>query len=433
MIRVLSFAAAFLAVPLFGFSIVAAIDESASHEPGILAAAGAAFLTAEMTLFSVLGIAWRPLGLAAAPALASLAAFAWTRLRRHSGPDPRGRRSIGGRALILASLGALLMIDAAATASATSIDFVYFWGTKALRFWMHGGIDFAFLAAPENRLLHPDYPPLFPLMESWAALVAGSFSWWGPIVATPGIVLLSGWSMWRLARWTVSPEIAGEISALLVVLQGFGLVATSSFGNAEALLLCWETQALSLLMFRRETIRNDILASLALSAAVLTKVEGAAFFALAAAVFSFSEKKFHALRFFRLAALPTFALSCWIAIAHARGLENSYALANPYGAPTLVHGREVILSVVRVAAYGAGFLPWIAVAVLLAASPRPAALGRPAVLAGGYGLFIVYCYLHGTQHPADWILVSAPRLLLTPLTVLVLGAAAGWRILPSGE
>jgi len=71
---------------------------------------------------------------------------------------------------------ALITVYGTLTARETCADLFYFWGPKAVRFAAARGIDVAFLKAPEHFLMHPDYPPLVPLLYAWGALIAGGFS-----------------------------------------------------------------------------------------------------------------------------------------------------------------------------------------------------------------------------------------------------------------
>lgn len=419
--------AAFLALlPVFGLSVVAAIDETMAFEPGLLTAAGCAILTVEMTFLSVMKIAWSPLVIGVPLlALAALSVPRLVRSRLRLGRDA-GLSWLPAWSVVLGVLGVALVSMAAITATSTSIDFVYFWGPKAQQFALHRGIDFRYLSAPDNFLMHPDYPPLVPLVFAWSSLGAG-FSWWAPILSTPIFVALAGWSFWRLGRRSVEAPILAGLSSLFVIILVYCLVVTNSLGNAEVFLVCWEAQALALLTFWPPSSRRDLLASVMLSAVVLTKVEGAALAMLTAAAFSVGRRP--AIRWgrvFRLAGIPLAVLVGWIAIGHFEGISEAYSRSNPYGSFTLVHLSLIVPRVLAAGNYEAWFLPWLALLGVIALSPRPAASVRYLGLSFLYFLFVVFCYLHGGSDPHDWILVSAPRLLLAPLALLVFGAAAAW-------
>ena len=426
MIRALLYAASLALLPVFGLSVVIAIDETMAVEPGLLTAAGCALLAVEMTFLSMMKIAWSPV-VVGVPLLA-LAAVSVPRLVKSRLRVSReaGLPSLPGWGVALGFLGIALVSMAAITATSTSIDFVYFWGPKAQQFALQRGIDFRYLSAPDNFLMHPDYPPLVPLIFAWSSLWAG-FSWWAPILSTPLFVALAGWSFWRLGRRSAGAPILAGLSCLFVITLGYVLVVTNSLGNAEVFLVCWEAQALALLTFWPPSSRRDLLASVMLSAVVLTKVEGAALAILTAAAFSVVRKPaIRWGRFFRLAGIPLAVLGGWIAIGHSRGISEAYSRSNPYGPFTLVHLSRIVPRVLAAGSYEASFLPWLALLGVIALSPRPAASARYLGLSFLYFLFVVFCYLHGASDPHDWILVSAPRLLLGPLTVLVFGAAATW-------
>ncbi len=426
MIRALLYAASLALLPVFGASVVVAIDETMAFEPGLLVAAGCAILTVEMTFLSFMKISWSPL-VVGVP-LFALAAVSVLHLgrRRLRVSREASLPSLPVWGVPLGVLGVALVSMAAITATSTSIDFVYFWGPKAQWFTLHRGIDFRYLSARDNFLMHPDYPPLVPLVFAWSSLWAG-FSWWAPILSTPLYVGLAGWSFWRLGRRSVGAPILAGLTCLFVTTLGYCLVVTNSLGNAEVFLVCWEAQALALLTFWPPSSRRDLLASVILSAAVLTKVEGAALAMLTAAAFSVARKPaIRWGRFVRLAGIPFAVLLGWMAIGHLKEIREAYSRSNPYGPFTLVHLSRIVPSVLAAGNYEAWFLPWLALLGVIALSPRPAAGVRYLVLSFLYFLFVVFCYLHGASDPHDWILVSAPRLLLAPLTVLVFGAAATW-------
>jgi len=426
MIRALEYAASLALVPVFGLSAVVAIDETMAFEPGLLAAAGCAILAVEMTFLSLMKIAWSPLVITAP--LVAISAVSLPRLRRNRLRIGRAAGSSGLPAwsLVPGGLGVALVSMAAVTATSTSIDFVYFWGPKAQQFALHRGIDFAYLSARDNFLMHPDYPPLVPLVFAWSSLWAG-FSWWAPILSAPFFVALSAWSFWRLGRRSLEGSILAGLSGLFAITLGYCLVVTNSLGNAEVFLVCWESQALALLTFQPQSKRRDLLASVMLCAVVLTKVEGAAFAMLTAAAFSVERRPaIRWGRFFRLAGIPLALLVGWIAIGHFEGIREAYSRSSPYGPFTLVHLPLVVSRVLAAGNYEAGFLPWFALLGVIALSPRPAASFRYLALSFLYFLFVVFCYVHGAGNPRDWILVSAPRLLLAPVAFLAFGAAAAW-------
>lgn len=126
-------------------------------------------------LLTALGLAQVPWRLPAV--LAALAAAAALARRLLPAPADRTRlpSEIGwGEGLAVAALAVF-----AATALSgwiASPDFVYHWGLKGHRFYLAGGIDYRYLGASWNWVVHPDYPNLLPELFAVTALAAGRFS-----------------------------------------------------------------------------------------------------------------------------------------------------------------------------------------------------------------------------------------------------------------
>jgi hypothetical protein len=84
---------------------------------------------------------------------------------------------------------------------------------------------------------------------------------------------------------------------------------------------------------------------------------------------------------------------------------------------------EVMRLLVQVGSYDLFWLPWLVPALLIAMSPaRRAALLPLLVALMTFGATVFY-YVH-VEDPKWWILSSASRVLLTPLTALLIAVAA---------
>jgi hypothetical protein len=125
-------------------------------------------------LLTALGLArlpWRlPVVLAA---MAAAAAIAWRWLPR---PADRTRlpSDLGwGEWLAVAALAVFAVC--ALSCWITNPDFVYHWGLKGHRFYLAGGVDYGYLGARWNWVVHPDYPNLLPELFAVTALAAGRF------------------------------------------------------------------------------------------------------------------------------------------------------------------------------------------------------------------------------------------------------------------
>ena len=390
----------------------------------IRVAAGAVALTGVMLAASIFHLPWKLAWLA--PLAVLPAALGGFRRRRS---ELRRPGTFSGQArfgLAAAALAVCAVAYAAATARATSSDLYLHWGIKGERFAIARGIDAAFLRSPEHFPLHRDYPPLLPFLYAAGELSAGRFAWGAALLLLPIFLGLTVTAFWGSARDRLGDRPAAEMAALLAWLLGLALTVSLSAGNAEAILLFFETLALSGLLLGEATPADEWLVSVALTGVVLTKFEGIFFAGLAIAGASLMLRRGseRLISLARLGALPAAAAAVWISFCARSGILDSYAGGIRSGPVVLANLPIVVRELFRAARYESLGLPWIVVAGLLAASK----LGRKSLLpisiavASIFGN--VFIFLHGSDDPSLWITWSAPRLLLTPLLCLFFAAAA---------
>lgn len=362
-----------------------------------------------MFAYSVAGIPWKRWTLAI-PLIVFAVVSVWGRRpvarRGLSGIASNGQRAAESRHLTEYGLLALfvsLTIYGVATARETTPDLLFFWGPKAQRFWMYEKIDVDFLKFPHYYLMHPDYPPLQPLVNAFGSLAAHRFSWWGALYTTPLFVLAAVLAFRGFShhRW---------FTVLLAAILAYGIALARSAGGADPLLYLFEVIALSALTFSDDTT----IASIALTGAVLTKVEGAVFAAVVLIAFVITRRKI--LPALRIAAAPAFFLGAWILFVRRHGLLDAYGGRDPS-----LHLAQLGMVVRRT--LGAFVLPWIA-------SIAPLAFGRnwkraalPLLVAAGSLAYTIFFYLH-EANAAFWIKTSAHRVLLTTVIALVVAGAA---------
>lgn len=371
--------------------------------------AGSLYVTTLMFAASAAGIRWSPFWIAP---LVILPAFAVR----------RGERSTADRATWL-GIGAFAAITLYGTATAreTCADLLYFWGPKAARFAAARGIDVAFLADPEHVLMHSDYPPLVPLLYGWGALVAGGFGAWGPLLLTAFLLAAAAAVVHGFASLRTG---AAGAPILLAAVLAFTFAEGLAAGAAEPLLILFEVTAISALTFAAETPGGAAVASIALAAAAMTKVEGAAFVAIAIVAWMLVSRRL--VRALAIALPAGLLLAAWIPFAAAHGLLDSYSRATAAQAAAPL--GTVLRALVTTASYHALYLPWIALFAALAASLRHLSHAKlPLLAAAGSLAAILYFYLHPYSHGADavtWIVWSAERVLITPLALLAVAVAA---------
>jgi hypothetical protein len=304
---------------------------------------------------------------------------------------------------------ALLAVYGVVTARETNADLLFFWGPKAQRFFMARAIDVGFLKFPHYYLMHPDYPPLLPLVYAWSSIAAHRFSYFGATFLTPLYLLAAVLAFRELARKDV-------FAILLAALLAFGFASGRVAGGADPQLLLFEIVALTALTFRDD---SDHIAAIALAGAVFTKVEGAAFAVIVILAFAMTRRS---LKRAAIIAAPAIAfLASWIAFARNHGLLDSYARG---GAPMHLDGLGLVLNAAGFeASYRAAYLPWIAVLAPLPLGRNWSRAALPLLVAFGSILSILFFYLH-EPNAVWWIKASAERVLLTPLAALLVASAA---------
>ena len=417
------FFGALAALPAFGWGLVPRRASSWMPRPAGLAVAaglGALAIGVEMLAMSALGIRWTAVRIAAGPLL--LTALRLARRGRDAGLGwPRA--GLLGSAALAASLAVIAY--AAFTTRATAADLLLFWGAKAERFAIAGGIDVAFLRDRNHWGVHSDYPPLLSCVWAFASLVAGRFAWGASLGTLPlfsGLLVLAAWGLARLEQ---DERGAAASAALLGALLCATLPIAATAGNADPVLLFFEGTALLLLVFARERPGATPIAGALVAAAVLTKFEGGFFAAalVAASLLTGRERRNRWREAAILAAFPAAALAGWLAFCRSRALFDFLGHA-----PRLYVDAGRLAVVVRGLAagadYGAAWAPWIVAAALLLLARPSRGLGLALGAAAFTAAADVLIYLTSPADPTMWVAWSASRLLLTPLTCLFVAAIA---------
>jgi hypothetical protein len=87
---------------------------------------------------------------------------------------------------------------------------------------------------------------------------------------------------------------------------------------------------------------------------------------------------------------------------------------------------KTLMTLAKSASYELYGLPWIVPIVLIALAPNRRNAALPLLIAILTFAAAFFFYIH-LPDPTWWILSSAPRVLLTPLTALLIASAAAWR------
>jgi hypothetical protein len=305
------------------------------------------------------------------------------------------------------------------TGRETCSDLIHFWGPKGIHFWIARTIDTDFLGYTFYFLMHPDYPPMLPLVYAWGATMAHHFSWWGAIALTPILLLATAAAFRGIAARAIGGPAANRQALLLASVLALAFEIGPVAGVGEPPIVLFVTIAVAALTFAPDDRGAMLLASLMLAAAAFTKVEGAAFAVVILAVFLVTRRRIAAPLL--MAIVPAILLGGWFFFAKKHGLLDAYA------AREHIHLRvlpEVFKGMLREASYGTYYLPWLALIAVMAFGAhnwRRAAL--PLLVTAGTTAAIVFFYLHSTD-PSFWIASSATRVLLVPLASFAVATAA---------
>ncbi len=426
----LVFLLATLALPILGAG--AAFHPSVRGE-GLAARAAASFalgavaLTLSALALTAAGIAWSLPALAVFPVTFSIAAGAFWRRR----PAP-GRRAaptssrVAAAAYGVAALSLAVLAAALVTGSATSVDYLFFWGVKAARFAEARSLDPALLNWAFFSHAVPDYPPLVPVVQAWGALAAGRLPWRAAPLASWLWVAAAAPLLLAQLRRRLPPDGAAAVTGFWVAAASASMAFSLSGGNAEAPLLFFETLALAAILCEDDGT-SRFLPSLMLAGAVLTKVEGsvAALLLLAgtAARDGLERRPRTARRTFALAAAPAAALLAWFLFQLHSGLRVGFRSHGGLFDLRFEHLGTILARLPLALEAGTFGLSWALPLVLLAAArPNAKRLAPALVLGAGLLAFLVFDYLHDAEDPRIRIAWTAPRVSQPALSALILAA-----------
>jgi hypothetical protein len=395
---------AYLLLPLVGMVVWRFVP--AAGRWSVMTAAGALITALLLSLLSVLGIEWTRSVIFTLLALI-LAAGVW--VRRTSPPASPGERLVFHWADAGTGMAWLLVLYGTITARSSCGDLAFTWGPKAIRWFRAGGLDPAVLKTWPQ--LTVDYPPLQTLLMSLSNLFARQFPWWAAVVAGP-LFLIPTLAVVRI--WSRD--------ALGTMLLAAGLAYTFAFayphGCAEPPLLLFQTIAIAALAFLDRSRVQTFVVALALAGAVYTKLEGATFaIAVFLTMLLVMRRPKQALITIAPAAL---LFAAWMGFVFRNGLYYMYSGAT---LPIYWTALPVTLkTLAKVARFELWWLPYLVPLALIALGNWRRALAPVAIAVLTTGATI-YFYIHYLD-PVWWIESSSPRVILTPLLALLIGAVA---------
>jgi hypothetical protein len=329
---------------------------------------------------------------------------------------PAGRNA--GAPLVLACLIALAALFVRiASGEAGTVDYVYFWGVKAVRFAFNHGIDTEWLRSPFNLHAHPNYPPLVPVNVAWSITVANAMPWMqAPLVGCLWIAAAAP-VLYNLLRERMTQQHAMLVVVLWTAAICQSLVASYSAGGAEMQLVAAMTIACAALIVRGA----PLIVIIGVAAALLTKLE-ATFESIALMAGALIVMK----AWRRVAAMTAIAfvpLAAWWLLERMKGIPLSDPIREKAGEISLASIGIVPGLMLKHMESGSYWVAWILATVAILSGWRRMRSVAPALtlIAAIFGFAFIY-YLHVTIDPRLMVQWTFPRLSQPALSAAIIAA-----------
>lgn len=391
--------------------------DGALHRLTLRFAAGAVLFHLLLTLYDLAGLRWSlpavVLGLAAV-------SFALRRFLPRR-PEPARLPSDWGWGDGLALFALAVFTLFAATLWIATPDFVYHWGIKGHRFLLERGVDYAWLAAPWNWILHPDYPNLVPELYAVTGLLRGGFRaeammLWSPLV----FALALGSARDALARAPIAPFFRQATVALVAVTAAAFSLANWMAGGTDGW-ICLALLAAAPALLRPPDREGDLAIGLAGALAAASKVEGIALAAFLIGVQLLRRPAGSAWpgRILRLGGPTLLVALPWLIRVRHHGLFQEFNA----GAPAPERFATVLSTLGETLGLASPWHGFAALLVLLPLLLLPRRTRPVAAVATLQLLFYFYVFFTARVDTVLLIKASFPRLVLHLLPAVLVAAA----------
>jgi hypothetical protein len=404
---------AYLALPLIGIGIWR-VDAVRRLDLGgriaVAGAAGALIVAGVLATLSIASIHWsRAVVIPIVAVIIVFSVFLASPMSRRVDKSKANPFAIVSLCVI-----GLLVVYGLLTARVTCRDLFVFWGTSAVQFYRDRGVSLGQAGLQIIARMRPGYPLLVPLNYDWATVIAGQFSWWAAVLSS-GFLLFGSVALVRAS----SRDDRGALLMAATLAYAFAVAYVA--GGAEPALIFFETLAIVGVTFICDPRGQIVLAGLGLAGSVMTKMEGATF-ALALVLAMLAARRSFK-RTLAVAAPAAVLLVTWLGIVKAHHLSEFYRTAIlPMYFGTIVNALAALMKAASYELYG---LPWLVPIVLILFAPNRRNAAIPLIVSFLTFGAAIFFYLH-IPDPAWWIRDSAPRVLLTPLTSLLIASVAAW-------
>jgi hypothetical protein len=397
--------------------------DGAPHRCVVYGLAGSLVAHLLLTALDGLGIPWHPLLLAVLLA----AAIGLTHRFRPRPAEPARLPSDLGWGDGVALFALLVFTCTAVTLWTVTPDFIYHWGIKGSRFFLHRGVDYAWLAHPWSWVVHPDYPNLLPELFATSALFAGRFEppaqmLWS-VLFFLGMLASAREGLRTADRWTRQAALA--ILGLTSALFGMGHLMA---GAADWLMSLAFLAAVPALL-RPPGRAGDWQIGVAAGFAVASKIEGAPFALILAGTqllrHLISERRVDLRAALRL-GLPAAAVGApWL----LRVFHHRLFLGSNSGPFDLDRAHVILPALAEALAapawHGLSLLVLLGPVLLLVRRVRPVAVVATLQL-----LFYLYVYFTAPVETRYYVLTSFARLIFHLIPALVVAGAVALQTSP---
>jgi len=398
---------AYLTLPLIGaiawrLDFVRAMPLSARL--GVAMATGSLVVALLMSILSILGIEWSRTVLIPILLAIAVAGIVMSRRSASGARDAKPTFALAGVALFW-----MLTLYGTLTARVSCGDLQFTWGPKAVRWVRAGGLSPQVLHTWPQ--LTVDYPPLQTLLLAFSNTIAHQFPWWAAILAAP---------LFFLATLAVIRAWSGDDLGTLLVAATLSYAFLLAYPNgcAEPPLLLFEAVVIAALTFLDDPRAQNWLVSIGLAGAVFTKLEGATFAIAVFLTILFVQRQ--PKRAFLTIIPAALVFGAWMTFVFTNGLLYMYSGAK---LPIYWSALPVTLkTLLKVAKFELWWLPYLIPIALIAIGNVRRALVPVSIALLTSGA-TVYFYIHYPD-PAWWIESSSPRVILTPMLALLIGAVA---------
>lgn len=376
-----------------------------------------------LLLLGVLNIAWSRFSVLLI--LLAAAVLAVAAVRKTKPVILRDRSTLPALGIDLFSL--VLIIGFALFATAAPLpefDFITNWGLKGRLFYEHRGIDWGYLEGAWDRNLHPDYPPLVPLMFSFVSVIGGTWD-----DRSIGLLFVAiGVAVLLMVRGLMGREIDSPLFVSASTLALVCLTLPPWVGLAEGPLAAYATAGLLLVREATRTMERQAILTGAvfLGCAGLIKNEGVTLIVCVAAAFFFGTRTTPGSYGRIFFMWPAVALACIWQILRSLHHFSTIFSAGDVGGRVSENLQNAVRSIGSAAFAGVGMrYIWIGIAIALLLEPRRTIRMESLILlAMLFQVVFFFAAFAATPFDVAWhIKWSAERLmyqLTLPLTIVAL-------------